>query len=331
MLPGTRALAFAARWFDPSTVARVFEPLIADWQREWQDAARFARFGVWVRGGSALLLSMIAKSPTLLLAPWPAGTLWRIITRVTVWTTVVSALMLIPFVIELARNLDVAVSVYLLILLLPSTIALAFPAAITTVVDVIRKAPEPVREERLAAVKFGLAAATLMLILVGWGFPAANQQFRVASMRAVSGAPREPVRGLRELSLVDLSRDEALKNKLWVGRESWVSSRADAIRAEIAQRTSLVVLPIVMIWMRWRALLLPRGRRYSALPLVASAPLSFGMFLVLLAQSRGVADAFFAPRWSGPWLALAVMVVSSAGIDQLRRRAAQRGNQDSPV
>ena len=31
----TRALAFASRWFDEATVHRTFEPLIADWQREW--------------------------------------------------------------------------------------------------------------------------------------------------------------------------------------------------------------------------------------------------------------------------------------------------------
>ena len=34
-----RALAFASRWFDEATVRRTFEPLIADWQREWHDAS----------------------------------------------------------------------------------------------------------------------------------------------------------------------------------------------------------------------------------------------------------------------------------------------------
>jgi hypothetical protein len=35
----SRALLFAQRWFDAATVQRVFEPLIADRQREWQDAS----------------------------------------------------------------------------------------------------------------------------------------------------------------------------------------------------------------------------------------------------------------------------------------------------
>jgi hypothetical protein len=36
--PGTRLLRFARMWFDEHTVAHVFEPLVADWQREWEEA-----------------------------------------------------------------------------------------------------------------------------------------------------------------------------------------------------------------------------------------------------------------------------------------------------
>src|SRR5262249_31946709 len=38
MAATTRAIALASRWFDEQTYRRTFEPLIADWQREWQDA-----------------------------------------------------------------------------------------------------------------------------------------------------------------------------------------------------------------------------------------------------------------------------------------------------
>jgi hypothetical protein len=50
----TRALAFASRWFDEATVRRTFEPLIADWQREWQDASPSRRARVSLRGLAAL-------------------------------------------------------------------------------------------------------------------------------------------------------------------------------------------------------------------------------------------------------------------------------------
>jgi len=323
MVPGTRALAFVTRWFDPSTVSGVFEPLIADWQREWRDAAGFARFGVRIRGGSALLLSMIAASPNVLFAPWPANTLRRVMTRVTIWTTVVTALMLMPFVIDLKGRVNVGVFLYLLVLLLPQAAALAFPLAITTIVDVIRTAPRPTREERIAAVRFAIAACSLMLVLAGWVYPASNQHFRVTASRPVHGTSIGPglAPGLRELSIFYLSRDESLKSELWRdGRELWPTGRAEAVRSQIASRTSMMVLPIVLMWARWRSLLLPRGHWYSPLPLALSAPLLFGSYMFLL---RGFADSVYAPRWTGPFLALTILVVASLGVDHLRRRAAR--------
>lgn len=332
MPPGTRALAFASRWFDTATVASVFEPLIADWQREWREAAGFARFGVRIRGGSALLLTMIAASPNVLFAPWPASTLRRVMTRVAIWTTVVTALNLTPFVIDLGRRFNVDVLLYLSVLLLPQAVAVAFPFAITTVVDVIRTGAEPTREERIAAARFGIAAVVLMMVLVGWGFPAANQQFRVASFRAVreaSGLARDfgPARGLNELSIVELFQDDRLRSQGHPSGDpiydAWNASAgragAESVRRVIAQRTFLMVIPIVLIWMRWRALLLPRGHWYSPLPLVLSAPLLFGSCMFLL---RGFAVGAYAPRWIGPWLAMTVFASASIGIDRLRRRAA---------
>jgi hypothetical protein len=47
------------------------------------------------------------------------------------------------------------------------------------------------------------------------------------------------------------------------------------------------------------------------------------VFWGTLAQSRAIADVLFAPRWSGPMLALAIMIIGSAAIDQLRQRAAR--------
>ena len=69
MAPGTRALRFAARWFDPFTVSSVFEPLIADWQRQWIDSPRSRRPAVWISGAWALTVSIVAATPKALLAP----------------------------------------------------------------------------------------------------------------------------------------------------------------------------------------------------------------------------------------------------------------------
>lgn len=327
MVPGTRAFAFVARWFDPSTVSSVFEPLIADWQREWRDAAGLARIGVRIRGGAALSLSMIAASPNVLLAPWPVSTLRRVITRLMIWTSVITALTMAPFVIDLQSKIDLGVFPYLLVFLMPQAVAIAFPCAITTIVDLIRTAPESNREERIAAMKVAIASVTLMLILCGWAFPAANQQYRVTASRAVMGATRNfgPARGLHELSIVELVQDDRLVAQRRPSGDpiydAWMASRAGAepVLREISQRFSLILLPIALIWMRWRALRLPRGRWYSALPLLISAPVTVLLFYSLLAQSRALADVLFAPRWSGPLLAPTLMIVGALVIDRARQ------------
>lgn len=327
MAPGTRALAFVARWFDQSTVSNVFEPLIADWQREWHEANLIDRRVVWVRGVSALLISIIAASPNVLLAPWPPSTLRRVITRVTIWTTIFTALNVAPFLIDLRSRVDIGVFPYLLILLLPQAVAVAFPIAIATIVDLIRTAPKPTREERIASVKSAIASVALMAMLCGWAFPAANQQYRVTASRALTGVAhnRGPARGLKELSIVELFQDDRLVRP-WRPSgdpiyDAWMASRvgAEPVLREISQRFSLALLPIALIWIRWRALRLPRGGWYSALPLVVSAPVTVVLFYGLLVQGTALADVLFAPRWSGPLLALALLIGGALVIDLMRQ------------
>jgi hypothetical protein len=62
-LPGTRALAIASQWFDPRTVSTVFEPLVADWQRQWLDAAPPKRARTWLHGAAAFCVATVTASP----------------------------------------------------------------------------------------------------------------------------------------------------------------------------------------------------------------------------------------------------------------------------
>ncbi len=45
---GEGVLRFARAWFDEGTVTRVFEPLVADWQREWIDTSGAKRIMIAV-------------------------------------------------------------------------------------------------------------------------------------------------------------------------------------------------------------------------------------------------------------------------------------------
>jgi hypothetical protein len=315
MPPGSRALAFASRWFAPHTVSTVFEPLVADWQREWQDAKRLRRIGIWIRGAAALLTAIIASSPHLLRAPSPPGVMRRVITRLMIWTTVATVLNVAPFVRDLGHKLDSGITLYLLVLLLPQALALAFPMAIATVVDVIRTAPRPTRQERITALRLAMAACALMFFLDGWVFPAANQEFRVITTRAVMGDTyrRGPAPGGNELSLVQLTRN-------WRRPQLGNPFNSDVALRELNKRVYLMLIPVFFIWARWRALSRPRGHWYSAAPLILAAPLLILFSYTVLAGYRALPDVFYAPRWSGVWLGLAFMIVVTVGIDRVRRR-----------
>ncbi len=70
-VPGVRALSFASRWFDPATVHRTFEPLIADWQREWYESAPSRRPWVSIRAWAAFICSAAISSPGIIATPTP--------------------------------------------------------------------------------------------------------------------------------------------------------------------------------------------------------------------------------------------------------------------
>jgi len=94
--PGTHLLRIARTWFDEDTVTDVFEPLVADWQREWADARNVSP----ARRGSILLTGLAAFLRTLVicggrdLMTLPDSTttarlsvplLWAIVAGIVLW------------------------------------------------------------------------------------------------------------------------------------------------------------------------------------------------------------------------------------------------------
>ena len=76
----TRALAFASRWFDPATVHRTFEPLIADWQREWHESAPSRRPWVSIRACRGLRVRRRDLDPRVIATPIPRSISRRVAT-----------------------------------------------------------------------------------------------------------------------------------------------------------------------------------------------------------------------------------------------------------
>ena len=61
-------MQFARRWFPPSTVSSVFEPLVADWQRQWHDATPAQRRWINVEGFAAFATTTVMMTPRLTFA-----------------------------------------------------------------------------------------------------------------------------------------------------------------------------------------------------------------------------------------------------------------------
>lgn len=296
----SRALAFASRWFEAAVVERVFEPLIADWQREWSDTPPSRRWQVSIRGLAAFITAVVISSPRFALTAAPAAVTNRIAVRIARFTAIVTALLLVPAAMQMESSW---LRGAMMLFLIPSTLVLGFPFAMVGAVDALRRTvPLPAHVERATVAKLGLLATVFMLIVGGWAVPAANQTWRVMMWRA-QGQPgpslaQAPLRGVRELSTYELiahpSRAEAFEP--YTGG----ADRASRVRAELNQRAALALLPIVLLWLRWRAIEHARARQTWAIPapLVAVAAyvvFGFGFFWDGGSNSSGACPAASVP------------------------------------
>jgi len=305
----SRALAFVSRWFDAATVARVFEPLIADWQREWLDASGVHRWRVLLRGWCALVCAVVVSSPRILVVPTPGAVTMRIVSRIASFAVLATLVTVLPFAFQLELGQRAPL---LLLLLAPSSLALVFPFAMIAAVDAIRcDHALPPHVERAAAAKVAFAACLFMLLLMGWGVPAANQAWRTAMAPAGANAP---ARGVRELTITELFTDPSLAT---ANDGTNASGRAAVIVREINSRLSLVALPVMLLWLRWRLLDLPR-RRWSPLPPSVIAIAAFVAFGMLRGSDRIIEDVLALRPGAGPWSPLVIIGLAMV-LDTFRR------------
>lgn len=268
MAPGSRLLVFASQWFDEQTVGRVFEPLLADYQREWAAASRARQYAITTRAFTAFVLSAIALSPrVLLLAPTPASTTRRIVARIIIFSGVASALLTITILLQI-RELPLPELVAATLNLLPSGAVIALPFAMPWVAEGIRRHERPTAVERIAALRTAIIAVVFAILMMGWVLPIINQQFREI---AAPESARPPARGARELTITELIRGTAVVDGRYTRQGG-----AGAIRRELNNRTTIAVLPAVLLWMHWGAL--RRNRRAST---VLATVISIAVFFTL--------------------------------------------------
>jgi hypothetical protein len=272
----SHALAFAARWFDAATVRRTFEPLIADWQREWHDAPPARRRWISLRGLGAFIVAVVVSSPRIVLTPAPPAVIQRVAVRMTCVIAVLTVILMIPPVISLWMRWTAGstwISGPLFLFTLPKALALAFPFAMAAAVDAIRR-PDvlPAHVERAAAVRLGAFAAAFMLFYGGWVMPAASEASRQVINPPGMGAP---LRGMQELSTVELILDPARATVFAPGTA--LASRSTSIQRELNNRAAWIALPLILLWLRWRAHDQPRRRWFAPLPAWMAIAITIGV------------------------------------------------------
>jgi hypothetical protein len=308
-------LAFARRWFDERTVANVFEPLLADHQREWLDAAPAARLRVVMRTAAAFVIAMLAVAPrALFLTPAPASTTRRVIARVILSTTVLTVVGGLNFWREAwmafaQHDINPAYrSAWFWAL--PSTVLVALPFAMGFAVDGVRRRSTPSAAERLAVLRASIIAVTLIVTLHGWVVPQTNQQYRLAVWGDRSPAP---ARGVRELTTLQLFESP------WLAKADPIP-RDEAIRREVHVRASFALLPIVVIWMRWRALSQPAPQ--WLLPAWLAVALTFVTYGVMRGNELALEKMLRLEPGGGAWLPLVLFVSIGLMRDRVVRRTA---------
>jgi hypothetical protein len=300
MMPGTRLMRFARRWFPASTVATVFEPLVADWQRQWKDATPAQRLWVNVKGGVAFLTTTALMTPRLALEPGSfrsrplllAGGFWL----------VTSCLLTIPFATGTPRQH--------LWLLLPASLTVMLPFAVLPAIDALRRDGEaPTPSDRRAASILVVAAVLGVVIGQGWLTPAANQRWRNAAMSEITGRPSVAYRGLREMTTTELITGNATNTPALAG--------IPRVR-ELNMRVVLASLPAVLAWLRWQALHVRRRRSMTQSCLLAIGTAT--LFIASMPLAVMLEQVISAPGLS-PLLALALFAFTARTGIWWRQRA----------
>jgi hypothetical protein len=250
MVPGTKLLRLARSWFDATTVSRVFEPLIADWQREYGTAAS-AQWLCRLRGVTAFCWAFALVVMREL--PRAVPRFKRALLLYTAFVVLSSALMLLPYGDMLVTSPAT--------LLIPSSLALGLPLALVpAAMWLAATRGYQAHEARRALVQLTACVLLAQMLLVGWITPIANQMWRedVFARRQKQGLRAgSAARGERELTVVELFRNR--------GRDAIAPPRARA--REKHARVIVALSPLIMATV---GLLLARRGRESRLRIVAA-------------------------------------------------------------
>jgi amino acid transporter len=244
----------------------------------------------------AFLCAVLVSMPRVLTTPVPREVTQRVAGQMLRFVSIATILLMLPIVIDLGTWWYRGASWIrgsLFLYAIPGAMVLGFPFAMSGAVDAIRRHGSlPGHVERAAAIRLGAFAVAFMLFYGGWVVPAANQASRSAMNPPGMSAP---LRGFRDLSTLELALDPARATVFDPGTNS--AARATGISQELNKRTSLVILPLVLLWLRWRALGRPRRGWFAPLPAAMASLITIAAMVAL--SYLGVSIELQWQLWAG--------------------------------
>ena len=235
-MTGDRLLGVARAWFAEDIAARVFEPLIADWQREHQTLRGCALVRSSLRIGICFAITAALMLPRQLKQRLPE--------RVTLTGWIVT---------EAFVAIGMAAQWYVFFdanprgarYLLPAMLTTALPLALIPAAFAVSRFGTPV-EARTMMLRLALLSMLMLAPTLGWWLPHSNQTWRVA--QAGEGVQR----GDREVTLLEIMsavppRDFAVPHRFAIVASPEADADWNAVRRHVLiERTSVLFMPATM-------------------------------------------------------------------------------------
>ena len=202
-----RLLAFLGKWFEPTIVSRFFEPLIADWQREWADAQGLSastRLSVAIRGLPALAITVLRCAASDFTTPPPAP---AVIASAAAGAVAISLPVLVLTAITLFAVLPPRLPLdMLLILMAPQALSVGLAPAMLPSVFMLRRDRRTSWRNAAQVMAAGFALALVVAVWIvplsssGLLFTASQNErvYQLAVQNDRSGRPDYPGTAVRQ-------------------------------------------------------------------------------------------------------------------------------------
>lgn len=236
---GNGFMHFARAWFDDVSVTRVFEPLVADWQRECSAVSGARHAWCRVRGYGYFVIAVLLTLPRQVQQRLPE----RVTLSGWLLTELFALLGILAQIVFIQTQAEVPFILSGASYLVPATGVTAISLALIPAAIILMRMPQVrVQQARIMVLRLALIAMVLVAPVITWMVPASNQAWRKERFQDRGGIAQTAMwRGVRELTVPELLAAQP-PTDLGERPEQWGQVRV----AELRARASVLMMPITM-------------------------------------------------------------------------------------